>query len=42
MVAEVLATIRIGYPVLMIGLHDEYDQKWKAQRLNEALLFRYK
>lgn len=26
-VAEVLAITKIGYPVLMIGLHDEFDQK---------------
>lgn len=41
MVVEVLATTRIGYPVLMIRLHDEFDQKWQARRLNETLLFRY-
>ena len=33
MVAEVLATTRIGYPVLMIGLHDEFDQNGKPEDL---------
>lgn len=33
MVAEVLTTTKVGYPVLMIGLHDEFDQKWQTEDL---------